>query len=73
MLALKQALSLSSSNGVGGFNPINDSTLLAWWKNKVGVTESVGSITNWTDSSNNDYNLAQTTILSYRFWGNYNW
>lgn len=63
MLALKQSLSLSSSNGVGGFNPINDSTLLAWWKNKVGVTESSGSITNWTDSSNNDYNLAQTTIV----------
>tara|TARA_R110000764_G_C10864957_1_gene367091 strand:- start:21 stop:722 length:702 start_codon:yes stop_codon:yes gene_type:complete len=56
MLALKQALSLVSTNKTSSvspaWSPSDDSSLLAWYKNKVGVNFNASSeVTRWDDSS----------------------
>jgi hypothetical protein len=66
MLANKLALSLPSINKVGDvvpFDPINESGLLAWYKNKTGITESIGRVMEWLDSSTNSYDMQQTTAI----------
>ena len=47
MLALKQGLSLNSSNYPSGsaWSPTDESSLEAWYQRGVGVTESGGDIT----------------------------
>ncbi len=61
MLALKQALSLSSSRKLGGdWNPNLDSNLLAWYKNAVGITLNGSDVSLWADSSSNSYDMGQT-------------
>ena len=66
MLANKLALSLPSINKVGNvvpFNPIDESSLLAWYKNKVGVGLISGRVDEWLDSSTNSYDMQQTTAI----------
>ena len=66
MLANKLALSLPSINKVGDvvpFNPIDESSLLAWYKNKVGVVLISGIVGEWLDSSTNSYDMQQTTAI----------
>ena len=65
MLALKQALSLVSTKKTGtvtpAWNPIDESDLLAWYQNKVGVTLSGTEVTDWLDSSGNSHEMEQAT------------
>ena len=65
MLALKQALSLVSTKKTGtvtpAWNPIDESDLLAWYKNKVGVTLVGTEVDGWEDSSTNGHNMEQAT------------
>ena len=62
MLALKQALSLVST---GNFNtawtPNDDTSVVAWWQNQVGITSALGKVTNWADSSGNDRDMVQAS------------
>ena len=65
MLANKLALSLPSINKVGDvvpFDPINESGLVAWYKNKTGITQSIGRVSDWDDSSTNNYAMLQPTF-----------
>ena len=65
MLANKLALSLPSINKVGDvvpFDPINESGLVAWYKNKTGITQSIGRVSDWDDSSTNNYAMVQPTF-----------
>lgn len=61
MLALKLGLSLPSLGGLG-WSPINESSLVAWYKNKVGITTTGGvspPVSAWADSSTNGYDMVQ--------------
>ena len=62
MLGLKQSLSLSSNRALGGWTPDSEGTnLVAWYKNKEGVTLNGSNVSRWNDSSSNDHNMAQET------------
>mgnify|MGYP003653437624 CR=1 FL=1 len=60
MLALKQALSLVSTPKLGGaWSPADETTLVAWYQHKVGVTLNGSDVSQWDDSSTNGYDLLQ--------------
>ena len=63
MLALKQALSLVSTKKTGtvapAWNPIDESDLLAWYQNKVGLNLVGTEVTGWLDSSTNSHTMEQ--------------
>ena len=63
MLALKQALSLVSTKKTGtvapAWNPIDESDLLAWYQNKVGLTLTGTEVEGWEDSSANTHGMEQ--------------
>ena len=64
MLALKQALSLVSTKKTGTvtpWSPSDESDLIAWYKNKVGLTLSGTEVTGWDDSSANSHDMEQAT------------
>ena len=65
MLALKQALSLVSTKKTGSvapaWNPIDESRLLAWYQNKVGVNLVGTEVEVWEDSSVNIHDMEQAT------------
>ena len=61
MLGLKQSLSLSSNKALGGWTPTSEGTdLVAWYKNKEGITEDVG-VSAWADSSTFSHDMVQDT------------
>ena len=67
MLALKQGLSLVSSNKVGGagaWSPTDEASLEVWWQNAVGITLNGSNVSQWDDSSTNTYDLTQSTAAS---------
>tara|TARA_R110001599_G_scaffold58806_1_gene162724 strand:+ start:842 stop:1549 length:708 start_codon:yes stop_codon:yes gene_type:complete len=67
MLAQKLGLSLPTIKS--SWNPIEESSLLAWWKNNTKVEGAGGlrpsvppyRVATWFDSSGNEYNLSQST------------
>ena len=64
MLALKRALSLVSTKKTGTVTPwipSDESDLIAWYKNKVGLTLSGSEVTGWDDSSANSHDMEQAT------------
>jgi len=64
MLALKQALSLVSTKKTGTvtpWSPSDESDLIAWYKNKVGIGVSGVEVTDWLDSSGNSHDMVQAT------------
>ena len=61
MLALKQALSLVSTNTLGGWQPSDETGLEAWYKNKEGITLNGSDVSAWADSSSNSYDMVQAT------------
>tara|TARA_R110000765_G_scaffold158927_1_gene262601 strand:+ start:16 stop:702 length:687 start_codon:yes stop_codon:yes gene_type:complete len=67
MLALKQGLSLVSSNKVGGagaWSPADEASLEAWYQFGVGVTtyDSGTKVTIWADSSGNGHDMSATPV-----------
>jgi len=63
MLALKLGLSLNNIKTLGGWNPDEEASLVAWYKNKTGVVVAGGNISKWDDSSTNSYFMQQASIL----------
>jgi len=63
MLALKQALSLVSTKKTGTVTPWSPSdegsNLIAWYKNKVGISLNGLEVTAWEDSSGNSHEMEQ--------------
>tara|TARA_R110000824_G_scaffold21893_1_gene81092 strand:+ start:204 stop:884 length:681 start_codon:yes stop_codon:yes gene_type:complete len=51
MLALKLGLSLVSIRPQGGWSPDDESSLVAWYQNKVGITLNGSDVSGWTDSA----------------------
>ena len=61
MLALKQALSLVSTNTLGGWKPSDETGLEAWYKFQTGVTLNGSDVSAWADSSENSFDMVQAT------------
>tara|TARA_R100001463_G_scaffold40874_1_gene86495 strand:- start:212 stop:892 length:681 start_codon:yes stop_codon:yes gene_type:complete len=61
MLALKQGLSLVSTNILGGWQPSNETGLKAWYKYQTGITLQVANVYGWADSSENSFDMRQVT------------
>ena len=61
MLALKQALSLVSTNTLGGWQPSDETGLEAWYKNQTGITLNGSDVSAWADSSENSFDMVQAT------------
>ena len=63
MLSLKQSLSLNSNRALGGvWTPASEGTdLVAWYKNKEGITLNGSDVSAWADSSSNSHDMVQAT------------
>ena len=61
MLALKQALSLVSTNTLGGWQPSDETGLEAWYKYQSGITLNGSDVSAWADSSSNSFDMVQAT------------
>jgi len=64
MLNLSNQLALNStriSSGSAAWNPIDESSLLAWYKNKTDITLNGTDVKRWGDSSTNSFDLIQDT------------
>ena len=61
MLALKLGLSLVSTPRLGGWSPDDETSLVAWYQNQVGITLNGSDVSQWDDSSANSYDMVQAT------------
>jgi hypothetical protein len=62
MLALKQALSLVSTQALGGsWQPSDETGLEAWYKFNTGIRLNGSDVSAWADSSSNSFNMSQAT------------
>ena len=63
MLALKLGMSIGGSNRpMGGWTPASEGTdLVAWYKNKEGITLNGSDVSAWADSSSNSHDMVQAT------------
>ncbi len=63
MLALKLGMSIGGSNRpMGAWTPASEGTdLVAWYKNKEGITLNGSDVSAWADSSSNSHDMVQAT------------
>jgi hypothetical protein len=61
MLALKLGLSLGSPRPMGAWEPSDETSLEAWYQNKVGVVLNGSDVSEWRDSSPNNRHMVQAT------------
>lgn len=61
MLALRLGLSLGSPRPMGAWNPIDESSLEAWYQNQVGISLNGSDVNSWSDSSGNSHGMVQAT------------
>jgi len=61
MLKLGLDLSLSSIRPQGVWSPDDESSLVAWYQNAVGITLNGSDVSQWADSSASGYDMVQAT------------
>ena len=61
MLQQRLGLSLPTLKTLGGWSPIDEDTLEAWYQNAVGITLNGSDVSQWEDSSTNSYDMVQAT------------
>jgi len=61
MLAQRLGLSINSTRPLGKWSPDDESSLEAWYQNRVGITLSGSDVSQWADSSSNSYDVRQIT------------
>tara|TARA_R110002111_G_scaffold2651_1_gene17547 strand:+ start:988 stop:1665 length:678 start_codon:yes stop_codon:yes gene_type:complete len=62
MLALKLGLSLVSTPRLGGWSPDDETSLVAWYQNAVGITLNGSDVKSWKDSAGTGlYDMEQAT------------
>ena len=62
MLALKLGLSLVSTRKLGGWSPDDESSLVAWYQNAVGIDLNGSDVSSWSDSAPASlYDMVQAT------------
>ena len=62
MLALKQALSLVSTQTLGGWKPSDETGLAAWYKYQTGIILNGSDVQAWADSAENSFDMKQLTV-----------
>lgn len=61
MLSLKQSLSLNTIRPLGGWQPSDEGArLVAWYKNKTGISLNGLDVSRWSDSSEYSNHMVQT-------------
>jgi hypothetical protein len=61
MLSLRQSLSLNSIRPLGGWQPSDEGArLVAWYKNKTGISLNGLDVSRWSDSTENGNHMVQT-------------
>ena len=60
MLALKLGLSLVSNRKLGSWLPTDETSAVAWYQNKTGITLNGTDVSQWADSANS-YDMDQAT------------
>ena len=63
MLALKQALSLSSTKILGAWSPEQEASLVAWYQYQTGITLNGSDVSGWKDYTGS-YNMVQATAVN---------
>ena len=62
MQILKLGNFLGGSNRpYGAWTPTDESSLVAWYQNNVGITLNGSDVSQWADSSSNSHNMVQAT------------
>ena len=62
MLALKLGLSLVSTPVLGGWSPDDETSLVAWYQNQVGISLNGSDVSAWADSTPaGSYDMVQAT------------
>ena len=61
MLCQRLGLSLPTLKRLGGWSPIDEDTLEAWYQNAVGITLNGSDVSQWAYSSTNSYDMVQAT------------
>ena len=65
MLALKLGLSLVSTPKLGGWSPDDETSLVAWYQNQVGITLNGSDVSQWDDSATAGlYDMVQTADVT---------
>jgi hypothetical protein len=62
MLKLGLNLSLSSLRPMGAWSPDDETSLEAWYQNRVGITLDGTDVSDWADSSSNSFDMEQNTV-----------
>jgi hypothetical protein len=62
MLALKQALSLSSTKILGAWSPEQEASLVAWYQYQTGIILNGSDVSAWKDYTG-AYNMVQATAI----------
>jgi hypothetical protein len=63
MLALKQALSLSSTKILGAWSPEQEASLVAWYQYQTGITLNGSDVSEWADYTG-VYDMVQATAVN---------
>jgi hypothetical protein len=63
MLALKQALSLSSTKILGAWSPEQEDSLVAWYQYQTGITLHGSDVSKWADYTG-VYDMVQATAVN---------
>ena len=63
MLALKQALSLSSTKILGAWSPGQEASLVAWYQYQTGITLNGSDVSEWADYTG-VYDMKQLTAVN---------
>ena len=63
MLALKQALSLSSTKILGAWSPGQEASLVAWYQYQTGITLNGSDVSEWADYTG-VYDMVQATAIN---------
>jgi len=63
MLALKQALSLSSTKILGAWSPGQEASLVAWYQYQTGITLNGSDVSEWADYTG-VYDMVQATAVN---------
>ena len=54
---------------MGGWKPTDETALVAWYRNKVGITLNGSDVSQWADSSANSHNMVQATASEQPAYG----
>ena len=64
MLAQRLGLSINSTRPLGKWSPDDETSLEAWYQNKVGITLNGSDVSVWADSSSNSFDMIQEDVAT---------